>query len=121
MQKMLNITKSFKFAIIIPIVVMITGILFNIFVGADLAIEFRGGTAVTYSYSNKIDFDKVKESTEKALKEVSNETILTYSYTGTIDESAVSTNLNTDEFKNFSLCFEIFRLSKISLDGKSFA
>ena len=61
MQKMLNITKSFKFAIIIPIVVMITGILFNIFVGADLAIEFRGGTAVTYSYSNKIDFDKVKE------------------------------------------------------------
>ena len=62
MQKMLNITKSFKFAIIIPIVVIITGIFFNIFVGADLSIDFRGGTSITYSYTDKLDFDKVKTS-----------------------------------------------------------
>lgn len=101
MQKLINITKGFKFAIIIPIVVMITGILFNIFVGADLAIEFRGGTAVTYSYSGKINFDKVKKSTENALKEVNSETVLTYNYTGTLDESSIVSNLNSDEYNGF--------------------
>jgi len=102
MQKMFNLTKGFKFAIIIPIVVMITGIIFNIFVGADLSIDFRGGTSITYSHSGKLDYDKVKKSAEDSLNEVSNETILNYTYTGTLDESAVVTTLNSDEFKGYN-------------------
>ena len=57
MQKTFDVIGKFKFAIILPIVVIITGIFFNIFVGADLAIEFRGGTAVTYSYEGNVDYD----------------------------------------------------------------
>ncbi len=107
MQKTFNITKSFKFAIIIPIVVIIVGIFFNIFVGADLSIDFKGGTAITYSYTDKIDFDKVKKSAEGALKDVSNETILTYAYTGTLDDNAVATTLNSDELKDFAFTAQV--------------
>ena len=102
MQKTFDVVGKFKFAIILPIVVIITGIFFNIFVGADLAIEFRGGTAVTYSYEGEIDYDKVKTAAESALKSVSNETKLTYEYTGTLDADAVVSTLSQESFEDIS-------------------
>lgn len=102
MQKTFDVIGKFKFAIILPIVVIITGIFFNIFVGADLAIEFRGGTAVTYSYEGKVDYDKVKTAAENALKEVSNETKLTYEYTGTLDADAVASTLSQENIEGIS-------------------
>lgn len=102
MQKTFDIIGKFKFAIILPIVVIITGIFFNIFIGADLAIEFRGGTAVTYSYEGEVDYDKVKTTAENALKSVSNETMLTYEYTGTLDADAVASTLSQENFEGIS-------------------
>lgn len=106
MQKTYNIIGAFKFAVILPIVVIITGIFFNIFVGADLAIEFRGGTAVTYSYEGEIDYEKVKTTAENALKEVSNETILNYSYSGTLEAADVASTLSQETFEGISFSAE---------------
>ncbi len=106
MQKTYDIIGKFKFAIILPIVVIITGIFFNIFVGVDLSIDFRGGAAVTYSYEGEIDFDKVKTTAEKALTEVSNETKLTYEYTGTLDADAVASTLSQESIEGITFSAE---------------
>ena len=106
MQKTYNIIGIFKYAIILPIVVIITGIFFNIFVGADLAIEFRGGTAITYSYEGEIDYDKVKNTAENSLKEVNSETVLNYSYSGTIDDSAVASTLSQENIEGITFSAE---------------
>lgn len=106
MQKTYNIIGIFKYAIILPIVVIITGIFFNIFVGADLAIEFRGGTAITYSYEGEIDYDKVKNTAENSLKEVNSETVLNYSYSGTLDDSAVTSTLSQENIEGITFSAE---------------
>lgn len=106
MHKTFDIISKFKFAVIIPIVVFIVGIIFCFTTGPDLSIDFKGGTSVTYSYTNEIDYEKVKTEAENALKNVSKETILKYSYEGELDSDAVATALNEEEFEGFKFSSE---------------
>lgn len=114
MHKTYNIIGMFKYAIIIPIVVFITGICFTIFVGPDLSIDFKGGTSMTYSYEGELDYAKAKEVAENALKEVDRETVLNYTFDGTITTSAIESTLNAEAIEKIS-----FSAEQATKDGNS--
>ena len=114
MHKTFDFVGKFKFAILLPVVVFITGIIFNVFVGADLSIDFKGGTTISYSYVEDIDFEKVKKTAENALKDVSKETVITAEYTGALDTSAVTSTLNAEKIEGFD-----FSVEKATKDGAS--
>jgi len=46
--------------IIVSLLIMAVGLLFNIFVGLELHISFKGGTAARYSFEGSIDSGEVK-------------------------------------------------------------
>ncbi len=48
----------------IPIVIAVITIIFNVIFGIEMSIEFRGGTMLTYSYSGTIDTNAVKSVVE---------------------------------------------------------
>lgn len=93
MQKTYNIIGNFKYFVIIPIVVIITGIVFNIFNGVNLSIDFKGGSTITYSYEGELDTEKFIEATENAIKSSGNETTLIYNYSGELESTNVKTAL----------------------------
>ncbi|MGN0174174.1 MAG: hypothetical protein ACI39F_07015, partial [Acutalibacteraceae bacterium] len=107
MQKTYNVIGKFKYVIIIPIIVIITGIFFSIFGGVDLSIDFKGGSAITYSYEGKLDLKEVKKQTEAALKEVGNVTELTYNYTGTLTASDIESALSEKQIEGIKMSAEV--------------
>jgi len=50
-----------KIAITISLLIMAIGLFFNIFVGLELHISFKGGTAARYSFEGSIDGNEVKD------------------------------------------------------------
>lgn len=107
MQKTYNIIGKFKYVIIIPIIVIIAGIFFSMFGGVDLSIDFKGGSAITYSYEGKLDLKEVKKQTEAALKEVGNVTELTYNYTGTLTASDIESALSEKQIEGIKMSAEV--------------
>ena len=67
-KKTINSSKVLKIGIIVYAAVFIIGILFTVFAGLKLDINFSGGTRITYSYTGKVaekDFKKVAKSVIK--------------------------------------------------------
>lgn len=67
-KKIINSSKVLKIGIIVYAAVFIIGILFTVFAGLKLDINFSGGTRITYSYTGKVaekDFKKVAKSVIK--------------------------------------------------------
>ena len=63
-KKVLNFIGARKILFAIPIVIVLFTILFNCFFGIEMAIEFKGGTMLTYSYTGEIDTNAVKSVVE---------------------------------------------------------
>lgn len=55
--------KKYFFAFSISLFIII--ILFTVFKGVDLAIEFKGGTFINYAYSGKIDYEEFSSVAEE--------------------------------------------------------
>ena len=53
-----------KILFLIPIVIAVITVIFNCVFGIEMAIEFKGGTMLTYSYTGKIDTNAVKKTVE---------------------------------------------------------
>ena len=57
--------KNRKIYFTISLVVIAIGLICNIFMGANLDIQFRGGAIVKYSYSGQIDTNEVASVAEE--------------------------------------------------------
>ena len=53
-----------KILFLIPIVIAVITVIFNCIFGVEMAIEFKGGTMLTYSYTGEIDTNAVKKTVE---------------------------------------------------------
>ena len=53
-----------KVLFLIPIVIAVITVIFNCIFGIEMAIEFKGGTMLTYSYTGEIDTNAVKKTVE---------------------------------------------------------
>ena len=53
-----------KILFLIPIVIAVITVIFNCVFGIEMAIEFKGGTMLTYSYTGEIDTNAVKKTVE---------------------------------------------------------
>lgn len=115
MQKTYNIIGNFKFFIIIPLVVFVTGIFFNIFNGVNLSIDFKGGSTITYSYEGELDTKKFIEATENAIKSAGNETTLVYKYSNELESTNVKTALESVKVDGIE-----FTTENGTADGKSY-
>ncbi len=94
MQKTYDVIGKFKYLIWVPVAVIVVGIFFNIFSGANLSIDFTGGSTLSYSYEGKLNFNELVKETEKAIKDAGSQTTLVYSYTGTLESTNVKTTLD---------------------------
>ena len=63
-QKSINFIGARKILFAIPIVFFVITIIFTCIFGVEMAIEFKGGTMLTYSYSGDIDANSVKSVVE---------------------------------------------------------
>lgn len=63
-KKTFNFMGHSKIFFAIPIVIFVITIIFNCIFGVEMAIEFKGGTMLTYSYSGEIDTNAVKSTVE---------------------------------------------------------
>ncbi len=106
MHKTYDIIGKFKYLIWIPIAVIVVGIFFNIFVGANLSIDFTGGSTLSYSYEGNLDFNSLVKETETAIKDAGSQTTLVYSYTGTLESTNVKTTLDSVEIDGITFTTE---------------
>lgn len=65
-QKVFDFVGKRKIFFTIPIVIAVIAIVINCIFGLEIAIEFRGGTMLSYSYEGEIDTDAVKSTVENA-------------------------------------------------------
>lgn len=63
-KKVLNFIGVRKILFAIPIAIVAITIIFNCIFGVQMAIEFKGGTMLTYSYTGEIDTNAVKSVVE---------------------------------------------------------
>ncbi len=63
-KKAINFMGSTKILFAIPIIGLVIAIIFNAIFGVEMAIEFKGGTMLTYSYIGDIDTNTVKSTVE---------------------------------------------------------
>lgn len=63
-KKVLKFVEHRKILFTIPIVIFVVTIIFNIIFGTQMAIEFKGGTMLTYSYEGTLDTDAIKSTVE---------------------------------------------------------
>ena len=115
MYKTYDIIGKFKYVILIPILVVLTGIGFTFFRGVDLSIDYKGGSSITYSYEGKLNLKDVKKQAESALKSVGNVTEIKYNYTGTLDASAVDNAFSDLKFDGIKFSSEVTTENKKSV------
>lgn len=63
-KKVIDFIGKRKILFAIPIVIVVITIIFNCIFGVQMAIEFKGGTMLTYSYTGEIDTNAVKKVVE---------------------------------------------------------
>lgn len=63
-KKVLDFIGKRKILFAIPIVIIAITLCFNFIFGVQMAIEFKGGTMLTYSYTGEIDTNAVKQVVE---------------------------------------------------------
>ena len=63
-KKVLDFIGKRKILFAIPIVIVAITIIFNCIFGVQMAIEFKGGTMLTYSHIGEIDTNAVKKVVE---------------------------------------------------------
>lgn len=63
-KKVIDFIGHRKIFFAIPIAIFVITVLFNVIFGIEVAIEFKGGTMLTYSYSGEIDTEAVKSTVE---------------------------------------------------------
>lgn len=104
-----NNKKMLKICLIVYAVVIITGILFSIFMGLKLDINFSGGARITYSYTGDIkqaDFTSaVKTALDKNFTVSKNESLAGNTKTYTINlsgKNALSTEIQENITKALS-------------------
>lgn len=69
MFKNIDFNKALKFVLIGYAVFFVIGIAFSfIWGGANLSIDFKGGTRISYSYDGEVDFDTVGAKVKEAIK-----------------------------------------------------
>ena len=107
-----NNKKMLKICLIVYAVVIITGILFSIFMGLKLDINFSGGARITYSYTGDIkqaDFTSaVKTALDKNFTVSKNESLAGNTKTYTINlsgKNALSTEIQENITKALSKKF----------------
>lgn len=115
MYKTYDIIGKFKYVILIPILVVLTGIGFTIFRGIDLSIDYEGGSSITYSYEGKLNLKDVKKQAETALKSVGNVTEIKYNYTGTLDASTVDNAFSDLKIDGITFSSEVTTENKKSV------
>lgn len=115
MYKTYDIIGKFKYVILIPILVVLTGIGFTFFRGVDLSIDYKGGSSITYSYEGKLNLKDVKKQAESALKSVGNVTEIKYNYTGTLDASTVDNAFSDLKFDGIKFSSEVTTENKKSV------
>ena len=64
-KKVIDFIGIRKILFAIPIVIVAVTIIANCILGVEMAIEFKGGTMLTYSYDGEIDTNAVKSEVEK--------------------------------------------------------
>ena len=96
---------KFKIFLIVSACIFSLGIIMNIVFGTDLAIEFRGGATISYSYTGTIDTAAVAESVKTAINQdvtvTTNEDYTTHAMSLTITMPGNKT-LSTDEISKIS-------------------
>ncbi len=102
MYKTYKIIDKFKFLVWVSVALLVLGIVFSFVRGIDLSIDFKGGSRVSYSYTGKIDFEKIKKQAEKSLKSVGSKTEVMYSYTGDLDSSTISSAMSGYTLEGFT-------------------
>lgn len=115
MQRTYDIIGKFKYFILIPLLVVVTGIFFNIFNGVNLSIDFRGGSTITYTYEGKLDTKDFIKKTENAIKSAGNETTLIYKYSNDLKSTNVKTVLDSVKVDGIE-----FTTENGTSDGKSY-
>lgn len=65
-KKSINFIGMRKILFAIPIVIVAATIIANCILGIEMAIEFKGGTMLTYSYDGEIDTNAVKSEVESS-------------------------------------------------------
>ena len=107
-----NNKKMLKICLIVYAVVIITGILFSIFMGLKLDINFSGGARITYSYTGDVkqaDFTSaVKTALDKNFTVSKNESLAGNTKTYTINlsgKNALSTEIQENITKALSKKF----------------
>lgn len=63
-KKVFNFIGARKILFAIPIAIVAITVIFNCIFGVQMAIEFKGGTMLTYSYTGEIDTNAVKSVVE---------------------------------------------------------
>ena len=66
MKKDLNFVGKRKVFFCISLSIIAIGILFNIIFGANLDIQFKGGTIITFGYVGDVDQSKIESTVQKA-------------------------------------------------------
>ena len=104
-----NNKKMLKICLIVYAVVIITGILFSVFIGLKLDINFSGGARITYSYTGDVkqaDFTSaVKTALDKNFTVSKNESLAGNTKTYTINlsgKNALSTEIQENITKALS-------------------
>ena len=67
LNKNIDFNKCFKPVIIAYAVIIAVGIILTAIFGANLSIDFKGGTIISYSYSGEINLGDVEKLAEKTL------------------------------------------------------
>ncbi|MCH5324721.1 MAG: protein translocase subunit SecF [Eubacterium sp.] len=63
-QKVIKFIENRKILFAIPIAIVVITVIVNIILGLEVAIEFKGGTMLTYSYTGEIDTNAVQATVE---------------------------------------------------------
>ncbi len=63
-KKSIDFMGAKKILFSIPVICFVLVVIFNIIFGVEMAIEFKGGTMITYSYEGTIDTNAVKSTVE---------------------------------------------------------
>ncbi|MCQ2455161.1 MAG: protein translocase subunit SecF [Clostridia bacterium] len=116
---MINSKKVLKFGLIVYAVIIITGILFGVFAGVKLDINFSGGARITYSYTGDIkqaDFEStVKNALDKEFTVSKNESLAGNTKTYAINLSGKNALSAETQEKITTALEEKFKDNKIEL------
>ena len=66
-NKIMNTKKAFKISVIVYAAIFLIGLIFTLFAGVKLDINFSGGTFISYSYEGKIAEKDFKAAVDKVL------------------------------------------------------